>query len=50
MEELIPACSKVNLDYFFARTDIDRFGVSIAHSTESGEINGSSGRAALERS
>jgi len=27
LEELIPACSKINLDYFFARTDIEHFGV-----------------------
>jgi uncharacterized protein YbcC (UPF0753/DUF2309 family) len=38
IDELGPACSKVNLDYFFSRTDIDQFGVSTAHSTESGEM------------
>jgi uncharacterized protein YbcC (UPF0753/DUF2309 family) len=38
LEELVPACAKVNLDYFFARVDIDHYGVSLDHVTESGEV------------
>lgn len=38
LEELVPACAKVNLDYFFARVDIDHYSVSFDHVTESGEV------------
>ena len=40
LEELVPACAEVNLDYFFARVDNDQYGVSVKHSTESGEMKG----------
>jgi len=36
--ELIPACGKVNLNYFFARTDIEHFGLGNEQSNEDGEL------------
>jgi uncharacterized protein YbcC (UPF0753/DUF2309 family) len=38
LEELVPACAKVNLDYFFARIDNDQYGVSPRYATESGDL------------